>query len=109
MQANTYNGWTNYETWAVKLWIDNEELSYRYWTMVSREVWESSDDRAAYLSRSESARMQLSDRLKSYHEDSMPDLGATVWADLLRAGFDSVNWREIANSMLEDMPGYAME
>ena len=25
----TYNGWTNYETWAVGLWIDNEQGSYR--------------------------------------------------------------------------------
>ena len=24
----SYNGWTNYETWAVKLWMDNEEGSY---------------------------------------------------------------------------------
>lgn len=26
-----YNGWSNYETWNVKLWIDNEEGSYDYW------------------------------------------------------------------------------
>jgi len=30
-QDHKYNGWTNYETWAVKLWMDNEEPSYRYW------------------------------------------------------------------------------
>jgi len=26
----TYNGWTNYQTWAVKLWMDNDEGAYRY-------------------------------------------------------------------------------
>lgn len=29
MEACTYNGWTNWETWAAALWIDNEEPNYR--------------------------------------------------------------------------------
>lgn len=27
----TYNGWPNYETWNVMLWMDNEEGAYTYY------------------------------------------------------------------------------
>jgi len=27
--SNSYNGWTNYATWNVPLWIDNEEGAYK--------------------------------------------------------------------------------
>ena len=28
IQTNTYNGWTNRETWVVNLWLINEECYY---------------------------------------------------------------------------------
>ena len=28
IEENTYNGWTNYETWTVALWIGNDECLY---------------------------------------------------------------------------------
>ncbi len=29
MTAQTYNGWTNWETWNVALWVQNDERLYR--------------------------------------------------------------------------------
>jgi hypothetical protein len=28
MEMTEYNGWTNYETWNVALWVDNDESVY---------------------------------------------------------------------------------
>ena len=81
-----YNGWTNYETWAVALWIDNEQGTYLY----ARELLE---DKA--LDTGDAA-----EALKGWIVNEMaPDLGASMFADLLGAALSSVNWQEIAKHM----------
>jgi hypothetical protein len=39
--TTTYNGWANYDTWNVMLWLDNEESIYRdtcrYFEVIRRE------------------------------------------------------------------------
>src|SRR4051794_10856032 len=35
-EPKEYNGWANYETWCVHLWLTNEEGSYRYWREEAR-------------------------------------------------------------------------
>jgi len=91
----SYEGWSNYETWAVNLWLSNDELSYRTvmeWARESR----AGEDRHDY----DEPRFRLADRLKETLEEDMPDLGASMWSDLLRAGFAEVDWTEIAESWL---------
>ena len=52
MTKKEYNGWHNYETWLVKLWIDNEEGSYNYWREVAQECWnEAGIGRASFSSQ----------------------------------------------------------
>jgi len=89
----SYNGWTNYETWAVALWIDNEEGSYLY----SRELVAAAADAHPEYPTSGAA-----DALKEWQEEQRPDLGASVWADLLGAAFDDVDWHEIAENYLSE-------
>ncbi len=89
-----YNGWTNYETWAVKLWMDNEEPSYRYWCDVADEILEDGPEKY----RSEA--LILADRLKDEHEEALPEVQGFA-ADLLNAAFGEVNWYEIAESLLD--------
>ena len=86
-EDKTYNGWTNYETWDVKLWLDNEEGTY-------------SDMRE--LAKSHSGdKYQMSKAVREYVENMMPDIEASMFSDLLLAALSDVNWYEIGEAYLE--------
>lgn len=100
-----YNGWTNYETWCVKLWIDNDQGDYEWWREATREVWaEAENGGNPYVEdRNDRARLLLAERLKDEHEERSSDLAVVgVFADLLGAALGAVDWYEIAQSMLDD-------
>ena len=89
MTKNEHNGWTNYETWIVKLWIDNEEGSYNYWR-----------EEAEHFSQNDNV-YGLSKALESEHSEALPELQGFA-SDLLNAAMSEVNWYEIAQSMIDD-------
>lgn len=90
MTNKEYNGWYNYETWLVSLWIDNDQGSQDYWM---REA-----DRFTRKHR-HNAKYELADALKSQYEEAQPELDG-FWADLLNAALSEVNWHEIAEHMI---------
>ncbi len=94
----TYNGWSNYETWAVNLWLTNEEGSYRYWTDRTREVIaETADD-----DDDSSALSRLAEELKESIHEACAIEKASLAADLMNAALGEVDWYEIARSMIDD-------
>lgn len=74
-----YAGWENYETWAVALWIQNDEFM---WHTISDVVQYSDDLPAA-----------VKECIWSFYDDL--ELQG-LFADLLTASLERVNWREIA-------------
>jgi hypothetical protein len=116
-QAKKYNGWTNYETWNVKLWMDNEQGTYEYYREQARECWKAAkapSENAKFtgiepFTRDEKAALRLARLLRDEYETAMHDWldesgkSACVWADLLGAALGEVNWDEIARSMVDDM------
>ena len=92
--TKTYNGWTNYETWCVNLWLTNDEGSYHYWREEAGRHLK--DDR-------EDARCNLAKQLKSELEEASPLEEASLFSDLLNAALSEVDWYKVADAFLEDL------
>ena len=87
MSEQGYNGWSNYPTWNVNLWLSNDEGLYN-----------ETRRRLRCLTRYERA-----DALKTFVRDELaPDLGASFAADLMGYALDEVDWFEIAEAWSED-------
>ncbi len=95
-----HEGWSNYETWCVALWLDNDRATYEETRAAARSHYR--------LMKSEKctkmeAGISLAEWLKGTVEDARPDLGATLFSDLLTAALSEVDWLEIAGSLLCEM------
>ena len=102
MSERDYNGWTNYETWAAKLWMDNEQSSQEYWAETTLACWHDAEA-TKYLTREQVARHMLVDRLVAMHDDAMPDMDVNIYSDLLTAASGRIDWHEIAKSLLAEV------
>lgn len=92
-----YNGWTNYETWNVALWMDND--ASEYWNERAQEIYDDAEADKTF-SRVERAALDLADAIKDEHEENTPTV-AGCYADLLNAALSEVNWYEIAEHFID--------
>ena len=101
-----YNGWTNYETWAVALWLGDEQTTSDYWASVAdeckAEATEAEQVAAGTWTVDEATRFSLAERLREDVESGSPLEEASLYSDLLNSAIQSVNWDEIASAQLEE-------
>jgi len=83
-----YNGWANYETWAVNLHLANDHGSY----LLALEVAEEHDDRHDLADAYE----EMIRGWLAVGVEVMPDLAA----DLLIHAIDGVDWLELADEWI---------
>ena len=88
-----YNGWTNYETWLVNLWMGQSD----YWNDMVADVVKGSD--------SDTPVLDIADYLEQSHDNEYLDLvgNSGVFSDLIGAALSRVNWKEIAEHYFEEL------
>ena len=100
-----HEGWSNFETWCVALWIDNDATAYHCWRKIARGARfmavNSDGTPAQWLAQ------RLEDELSDYPEFSKSKASissgrAGMLDDLMRAAFSEVNWHEIAEHLLAE-------
>ena len=92
-----YNGWTNYETWLCKLWLDNDN-ELEYFARDARRMLDNGDD-AETVINTIAGELSL-----SWHERAYDQLdGIGFLSDLVTSALGSVNYREIALSIVDDV------
>lgn len=110
-QLSNYNGWPNYPTWNVALWMDNDEGSYGHARELARDAinentsTDCADDDDAQevetLDR-DGAVYDLGEALKGWHEGATPDLEGFT-ADIFGWAMGFVEWRHIAEHLVDEV------
>jgi hypothetical protein len=95
----SYNGWTNYETWCVGLWMDNEEGSHAFFREQAREFYDDCTAKPG-IPREEVASGRFAEYLKEHYDENIPEMPG-VYGDLLGGALSEVNWREIAQHYVD--------
>ena len=95
-----YNGWSNYETWNFKLWLDNDQDLHNYIISEIKKIKEIGTSHIHEVS-------EVSNFLRSYIDDNVPTLKVSdkngFYQDILNGGLREINTHEVAESYLEDL------
>ena len=92
MSGKKYNGWSNYETWAVNLWIDNDEY-----------LCQEFNSRAHHFFDNYQAERKLAGEIETRVNEMNPLNDASMYTDILNNGLTNVDYYEIAEAFLKEV------
>lgn len=97
----SYNGWKNYETWNVALWLD--QATQKQCSEMAQSAYNNAKADGTFT-RLERAKLDLANSLKAWIEESNPLADTnSMFSDMLNAALGEVDWYELAGNFLEDV------
>ncbi len=105
MQGKGYNGWSNYETWAVGMFLDGNYDGEGTYLEVLELVRESAQDSSASTiwTEEQAALFSVEDALTDWARERIEGDLEGIAADLLRSALDAVDWTELAEHKLAEV------
>jgi len=98
-------------TRKVRLWLSNVEGDYRYWSDAADDAWQSQDPDDRGKTRFKNAQHDLAKRLQDELDNQSDETSklSPMYADLLTAALQEVDWHELASEMLAEVSGVDAE
>jgi hypothetical protein len=107
MNEKTYDGWTNYQTWAVARWIDRSRSSRQYWRGMARlhqnEPSASDSEKDGIWNAQQAAMNNLADQIYMELNDSSFLWESNLYSDLACFAMKEVNWSEVAERLFANL------
>ena len=102
-----YNGWTNWETWNFKLWLDNEKSTYdliqdQMKSFIKRHKGSFMEDTPTEIDKINKSQNEFQKWLEEYAYEDKPELKPSFYSDALNASIREINFHEIAKSLIDD-------
>lgn len=105
MTRNDYNGWTNYETWLVNLWLNNDEFIVEWMVEKVRELRDfyAEDDEDGPCVDNASVLRAMTIAVEDYMTEMVLEgiEDASLRFDILVQFLREVNWEEIAAHVID--------
>jgi len=93
MMNETYNGWTNYETWCVHLWLTVDEATYN-------KALDLIDDEELGIDQDIAIERFVSSIINIDFDPCLHDrTGLGINQDLAEYALQNVNWTEITEAL----------
>ena len=102
--SEEYNNFPNYQTWCVATRINDDKQLHAYWLGEAQIVW---DIIPAGRSRDDKAAAILSSTLQTEIEGEKPEIGPSMYGDMLDRALSRVDWERVAWDLVQEVDKFS--